>query len=124
MDPRLAQISLQVGLVILLRVTEFHHAGDHALGAGLLAHFGQHFASRLSQLVDQAASVPGIPLEGQALEGAAPLFRGVCAVLAGFLGQIVGHHSQLIFLQDIQHLLRFTENARQNDFISCPMVCG
>ena len=28
------------------------------------------------------------------------------------------------FLQDIQHLLRFTENARQNDFISCPMVCG
>ena len=57
-DIRPFSVTLKVRLIILFRITEFHHAADHTICFLFPAHIDQHLSSRLSFLMDQAASIP------------------------------------------------------------------
>ena len=74
--------------------------------------------------MDQAASVPGIPLQSEAFQAAAPFGGGVGTVLAHFLSQIVACHGNFVFSQYFQDVVRFCCNAGENHFFTGKRMRG
>ena len=67
----------------------------------------------------QGAAVKVLPPFGELFQRV-DASRDIVAVLARFLGQIVGDDGHVEFAENIEEFIRFGHNARQDDLLALP----